>query len=66
MRQPSVSVLQLSLAVQGDVRERRCGGPGRARAPSTYANQEELRRRGVERARSQMELDYINRLLKQF
>jgi len=28
--------------------------------------QQELRRRGGERARPQMELDYIDRLLKQF
>jgi uncharacterized protein (TIGR02302 family) len=32
----------------------------------TQAIQEELRRRGAERARPQMELDYIDRLLKQF
>jgi hypothetical protein len=32
----------------------------------TQAIQEELRRRGSERARPQMELDYIDRLLKQF
>jgi hypothetical protein len=32
----------------------------------TQAIQEELRRRGGDRARSQMELDYIDRLLKQF
>jgi hypothetical protein len=32
----------------------------------TQAIQEELRRRGAERGRPQMELDYIDRLLKQF
>ena len=32
----------------------------------TQAIQEELRRRGGERLRPQMELDYIDRLLKQF
>jgi hypothetical protein len=32
----------------------------------TQAIQEELRRRGGERVRPQMELDYIDRLLKQF
>ncbi len=32
----------------------------------TQAIQEELRRRGAERMRPQMELDYIDRLLKQF
>jgi len=32
----------------------------------TQAIQEELRRRGGERMRPQMELDYIDRLLKQF
>ena len=32
----------------------------------TQAIQEELRRRGAERARPQQELDYIDRLLKQF
>ena len=32
----------------------------------TQAIQEELRRRGAERLRPQMELDYIDRLLKQF
>jgi hypothetical protein len=32
----------------------------------TQAIQEELRRRGGERTRPQMELDYIDRLLKQF
>jgi hypothetical protein len=32
----------------------------------TRAIQEELRRRGTERSRPQPELDYIDRLLKQF
>ena len=32
----------------------------------TQAIEEELRRRGADRARPQQELDYINRLLKQF
>ena len=32
----------------------------------SQAIQEELRRRGADRTRSQQELDYINRLLKQF
>ena len=32
----------------------------------TQAIQEELRRRGGERMRPQQELDYIDRLLKQF
>ena len=32
----------------------------------TQAIEEELRRRGADRMRPQMELDYIDRLLKQF
>ena len=32
----------------------------------TQAIQEELRRRGADRVRPQLELDYIDRLLKQF
>ena len=40
--------------------------PGGREHQKTYVIQEELRRRGAERDRSQPELDYIDRLLKQF
>ena len=40
--------------------------PAERERQRTQAIQEELRRRGGERARPQQELDYIDRLLKQF
>jgi hypothetical protein len=40
--------------------------PEEAERKRSQAIQEELRRRGAERERPQRELDYIDRLLKQF
>jgi hypothetical protein len=40
--------------------------PDKMEEARTRAIQEELRRRGAERTRPQPELDYIDRLLKQF